>query len=172
MMMQALKSGGMEILSDNIRLADESNPKGYWEYEKVKTLPEDNRWLLQADGKAVKIIAQLLKSIPAQIHYKIIFMERDLDEILISQEKMLTRMGKSGRVNNVLLKNAFSRQLKEIKAWLENTPYIETLYLDYAETVEKPLETMEKIDCFLGFNLNLSAMAAVVDRGLYREKQS
>ena len=171
MMMQALKNGGMEILSDNIRRADENNPKGYLEYEKVKTLPKENRWLLQADGKAVKIIAQLLRYIPLDARYKIIFMERDLDEILASQEKMLRRMGKSADGNGALLKAAFTRQLGDIKAWLQKTPNIETLYLNYGETVKNPQPYMESLCAFLGVDLDVSAMTAGVDAALYREKR-
>ena len=171
MMMQALKNGGMEILSDNIRRADENNPKGYWEYEKVKTLPNENRWLLQADGKAVKIIAQLLRYIPLNARYKVIFMERNLDEILASQEKMLLRMGKSADGDSMLLKAAFTRQLRDIKAWLQKAPNIETFYLNYGETVKNPQPYMESVRAFLGADLDISAMAAGIDATLYREKR-
>jgi len=170
MMMQALKSGGMDILSDNMRQADESNPKGYWEYEKVKMLPKDNRWILQADGKALKIIAQLLKYIPMQLQYKIIFMERDLDEILISQEKMLARLGKDGG-NNRLIKYAFSRQLKEIKKWIVHESNIDTLFVNYAQTINEPIKTMTEVRNFLDMELDVAAMSAVVDGNLYREKR-
>ena len=36
MMMKMLEAGGMQILTDNLRTADENNPKGYYEYERVK----------------------------------------------------------------------------------------------------------------------------------------
>jgi len=171
MLMQMLRNGGMDILSDKVRQADESNPKGYWEYEKVKTLPKDNRWLPQADGKAVKIIAQLLKYIPQQTQYKIIFMERDLDEILASQDKMLERMGKSNGGDKTILKVAFSRQIEETKLWLNNSENIETLYLNYTDVISNPAEAADEINLFLRNSLKVSAMTDSVDPDLYRQRK-
>ncbi len=162
----------MEILSDKIRQADENNPKGYYEYEKVKTLPQDNAWLLEENGKAVKIIAQLLQYLPPQGQYKIIFMERNLDEILISQEKMLMQNGKNATENTVLLKTAFIRQLRKIKERLAKQENISVLYIDFAELIATPRETSEKVNRFLALGLNVSAMAASVDPTLYRRRKA
>lgn len=172
MLMQMLKNGGMEILSDKVRQADENNPKGYWEYEKVKTLPEENRWLLRADDKAIKIIAQLLKYIPIQQHYKVIFMERDMEEILASQDKMLEKMNKKDIINQSILKAAFSRQLEEVKIWLRKSANIETLYLSYTDVIENPIQAANQVNQFLNNSLNVTKMAASVDATLYRQKKT
>src|SRR5207247_9084675 len=89
LMMQALENGGVEVVTDNIRTSDTDNPRGYYELEKVKKMKQDASWLPQARGKAFKMVSQLLYDLPPIESYRVIFMERDLDEMLISQEKML-----------------------------------------------------------------------------------
>src|ERR1700730_19121643 len=93
LMMQMLENGGVEVVTDNIRTADTDNPKGYYEFEKVKKIKEDASWLPATRGKAFKMVSQLLYDLPVGEKYRIIFMERDLDEVLASQEKMLERLG-------------------------------------------------------------------------------
>src|SRR5215813_2579369 len=91
MMMKMLAAGGLPVLVDAIRAADDDNPNGYFEFEPVKQLADgQNEWLTEAGGKVVKIISALLEYLPKSYHYKIIFMERELKEILASQQKMLS----------------------------------------------------------------------------------
>jgi hypothetical protein len=169
MLMQMLKKGGMEILSDHIRQADESNPKGYYEYEKIKSLPQDNSWMAQAEGKAVKIIVQLLKFIPSNFNYKILFIERNIEEVMASQTKMLRRMGKTAG-NNEALKPIFLRQAEEVKAWLSESPNIETLYLQYAAIIQNPVDSANQIARFLNSDWDASSAVNSVDANLYRER--
>ena len=96
LMMQMLDRGGLEILTDGRREPDEDNPRGYLEFEKVKSLAADNNWVVEAKGKVIKVVAQLLDSLPEEIDYKVIFMHRKIDEIVQSQYKMLERNNKSG----------------------------------------------------------------------------
>src|ERR1700730_12387191 len=86
MAMKMLDAGGMPTLTDGIRAADESNPKGYYEFERVKELDKngDIAWLSDARGNAVKIISFLLTFLPESFDYQVIFMDRDLDEVLAS----------------------------------------------------------------------------------------
>ena len=93
MMMKMLDQAGLELVTDRLRQADEDNPKGYFEYEPVKQLARsaDRTWLDDARGKGVKIISTLLRELPAHYNYKVVFMRRDLSEILASQAKMLAR---------------------------------------------------------------------------------
>jgi hypothetical protein len=93
-MMQMLDNGGIPVVTDNIRTADTDNPRGYYEYEQVKKIREDAAWVPATRGKAFKMVSQLLYDLPAQEQYHVIFMERDLDEMLASQEKMLQRLGR------------------------------------------------------------------------------
>jgi hypothetical protein len=63
-MMQVLRAGGMALLTDHERKADDDNPRGYCEWEPAKLLPKEPQRIDEAEGKAVKVISQLLMSIP------------------------------------------------------------------------------------------------------------
>ena len=86
MMMGMLEAGGLELVVDGIRAADEDNPRGYYELERVKDLAkaEDKSWLVTLQGKGVKVISLLLQHLPEAYNYKIIFMRRSIAEVLDS----------------------------------------------------------------------------------------
>ena len=170
MMMQMLQNGGVQILSDEIRTADDSNPKGYLEFEKVKRLHVDQSWMDEAQGKGVKIIAQLLSYLPEKFTYKIIMMEREMSEVITSQQIMLGKEVKEG-VLPLGLFTAFQKQLDKIDAWQAAQPNVEILKVDYASVIENPLEEVQKIAFFLGKELDLNAMKSTVEPTLYRNKQ-
>ena len=170
MLMQMLDAAGYPCLTDGIRKADADNPRGYFEYEKVKRLRRDCSWLPGAKGKAVKIIAQLIPFLPSQFSYQIIFMERDISEVLASQRKMLQRQGKSGgNLSDVQLHRIFEQQVLEVKGVLTQRD-IPTLDVAYSEALQRPMKIAEKIQAFLGENLDVAAMAAVIDPNLYRQR--
>lgn len=169
MMMQMLQAGGIPVLTDALRAEDNNNPKGYLEFEKVKALAKDNSWLAESEGKVVKIIAQLLQFLPGDFQYKIIFMNRDMKEVLTSQQKML---GKDSSVFPMGLADVFSKQLARSEAWIKSQPNMEVLYVNYSDVVQNPAEQAENIESFLGMNLNLEKMVAAVDGKLYRNKNS
>lgn len=167
MMMQMLKAGGMNILTDDIRQNDINNPKGYLEFESVKKLGKDNTWLIEAEGKAIKIIAQLLQNLPDTFNYKIIFMQRDLIEILQSQQKMLK---KDPSVFPMGLAETFKKHLVKIESWLNGQPNMEVLHVNYKDIIEQPEELSENISAFLETDLDIQGMAAAIDKQLYRNK--
>ncbi|HET9529286.1 MAG TPA: sulfotransferase [Blastocatellia bacterium] len=172
MMMRMLTAGGIEALTDNLRTADEDNPKGYFEFEKVKELEKDDSWLADARGKAVKIISKLLKHLPARYSYRVIFMRRKMDEILASQRQMLIRRGEpADTISDRRMAEIFERHLKDVQAWLENQPNIEVIYVDYNETLADPSPSIERINEFLGGGLDASAMMDVVEKALYRQQR-
>ena len=172
MMMQMLNDGGADILTDHTRKADDNNPKGYFEYEPVKKLAEKADWLLDQSGKTIKIIAQLLPHLPSSQQYKIVFMKREMDEVLKSQQIMLAGNNKPSatKAYPMGLADTFGKQLSKIISWLEMQPNIEILYVDYASVVEDPLLNSQKIDQFLGIDLDINAMASAVDKALYRNQ--
>ncbi len=172
MMMQMLEAGGLEIFTDQERTADDSNPKGYYEHEVVKNLAKNKKWIPQAKNKAVKIIAQLLRHLPMNFRYKVIFMERDIYEIVQSQQSMLTRNGKNIKKDTlpIALLEAYKKTIEDVKIWKENKPNIEMLIIGYQETIQNPFLTAMKVYDFLGKNLEPEKMAAIVDNKLYREK--
>jgi len=169
LIMQMLEKGGLELLTDNVRKADESNPRGYFEYEKVKTLQRVASWLAEADGKAVKIIAQLLKYLPHTYDYKVIFIERNIDEVLQSQEKMLNTLGRKPQSNNDILAKTFRRQITDTKKWFEGQHNISALFISYNDAIFQQKKIAEDINTFLGLDLNIDAMENAVDRSLYRQ---
>ncbi|MFC1821774.1 alkaline phosphatase family protein [Thermodesulfobacteriota bacterium] len=171
MMMQMLSSGGYECLTDDLRKADDDNPRGYYEYEKVKQLRKDRSWLPEARGKAVKIIAQLLPSLPGKLPYRIIYLERDLKEVIASQNRMLERQGQKGaRLSKERLMQVFSQQASQTKRLLANRK-IKTLYVNYQDALSQPKIVAQRLKAFLGVELDEEAMARAVDGTLYRQRR-
>jgi tetratricopeptide (TPR) repeat protein len=169
MMMQMLEAGGMKILTDNLRQNDANNPKGYLEFEKIKNLGKDNSWLFEAEGKTIKVIAQLLQFLPDLYNYKIIFMNREMNEVLISQQKML---GKDVSVFPMGLSEVFHKQLSRSEAWMRAQPNMDVMFVNYADIIADPQEQAENLEAFLGQDLDISAMTKAVDKNLYRNKTS
>ena len=119
MMMKMLEAGGLEILTVNLREADANNPKGYYEFEQVKKIKEDSTWLPDAIGKVVKIVTGLITFLPAEYNYKVIFMERELGEILSSQKKMLGRLGKGDdNIPDDRMAKIYQEHLKQVNTWI------------------------------------------------------
>ena len=170
MMMQMLHTGGLPCITDELREADISNPKGYFEFEKVKGLRADNSWLPEAKGKVIKIISHLLSCLPSELNYKIIFMERDLGEVLASQRKMLANQGRGEEnLSDERLGQIFAQQLRQVRKMLADRQ-ISTLFLGYKDVLEDPVEISTQLQAFLGNNLDQQAMRDVVDRNLYRQR--
>jgi hypothetical protein len=172
MMMKMLEAGGILPLTDEIRDADKDNPKGYYEFERVKKLDEgDTAWLEEAQGKSVKVISALLKHLPEGYTYKVIFMQRTMEEILASQRQMLIRRGEpTDAVSDEDLMELFSKHLAQIQAWIDEQPNVEAIYVSYNETMENPCEQAERVNHFLGDGLDVDNMVAVVDQALYRQR--
>lgn len=171
MMMKMLEAGGMEVLTDNVRKPDKDNPQGYYEFERVKQIEHDQVWLEDARGKVVKMISQLLKHLPRGYVYKVIFMRRDMDEILASQRKMLVRRGEAtDRVDDETMAALFRKHLRHVETWLEEQPNFELLYANYNDIVKNPLRQAQRVDRFFDEALDVEAMATVVDPNLYRQR--
>jgi hypothetical protein len=171
MMMKILEAGGLEIFTDNQRLADEDNPKGYYELEQVKALKDgDTTWIKEASGKAVKVISSLLEYLPAGYKYKIVFMRREIAEILASQRQMLLRRREASNVDDRKMAEIFQEHLKRVRVWLANQAHMDVLYVDYNALMADPAPEVKKVANFLGLNEKLEAMLAVPDKNLYRQK--
>ncbi|VAX32116.1 hypothetical protein MNBD_NITROSPIRAE03-1245 [hydrothermal vent metagenome] len=172
MMMKMLQSGGMEVVIDNIRKADEDNPEGYYEFEKVKKLKEDASWLDGVEGKVVKMASMLLYDLPSDKNYRLIFMKRNLEEILLSQRKMLERNGAEDNIDDEEMRRLFSKHLEEIEGWLSGQQNLEVLYVDYNDMLKKPQENVRNLNGFLDNILDTDRMIKVVDASLYRNKKT
>ena len=174
MIMKMLEAGGLAVLTDGLRAADEDNPKGYYEVERVKNLAAeaDKGWLAEARGKVVKVISFLLKSLPPQFNYRIVFIRRDIEEVLASQRKMLARRGETEDTPPERMRALFEDDLWRASYQLKRRPEFETIELHYSAVLARPLEEAQRLAAFLGGGLDAQAMAAAVDPQLYRNRAS
>jgi hypothetical protein len=171
LMMQMLKAGGMTLLTDGQRAADEHNPRGYFELEAVKHSRSDLGWLPQAGGRAVKVIHLLLPQLPAGRQYRVVFMLRDLAEVVRSQRAMLKQQGRTGTaLADEKLAGVFQKQIAEVRQWLSKQPNFRVLHVNYHDVLADPLGSAQRVAAFLGESLDPAAMAAVVEPGLYRQR--
>ncbi|HZD11191.1 MAG TPA: sulfotransferase [Candidatus Binatia bacterium] len=173
MMMKMLEAGGIPPLTDEIREADSDNPRGYYEFERVKKLDKgDAEWLAQAEGKAVKVISALLKHLPGGYHYKIIFMQRHMPEILASQRKMLVHRGEDpASMDDARMADLFAKHLSAVEEQLSQQENADVLYVHYSDALQDPQTTAERVADFLGKELDVEAMVGVVDPALYRNRR-
>lgn len=172
MMMKMLEAGGISVLTDGIRSADEDNPKGYYEFERVKQIEQDAEWLDDARGKAVKMVAALLKYLPSDYDYEIIFMRRDIREVLASQRCMLVHRGEAAdTVSDERMAELFKRHLAQVESWLAVQPNMSVLFIDHGRVMADPEKQARRVSDFLTHPLDVQAMAAVVDRTLYRQRR-
>ena len=171
MMMKMLAEGGLDVVEDGIRVKDIDNPNGYFELETVKQLPQGNAaWLENANGKVVKVISSLLEYLPQNFSYKILFMEREIIEVLASQQKMLTNRNETNQVEDEKIQQDFQNHLKAIKAWLIRQPNMEVLYISFNALMENPELFCDKIIGFLNMPLNAERMQEVPDKKLHRNR--
>lgn len=169
MMMRMLEAGGVPTVTDNVRKADEDNPNGYFELEQVKAIRKDSTWLEGLEGKAVKMVSMLLFDLPAAKRYKIVFMRRNMQEVLASQGIMLNRRNEAERDPQEMAR-LYEKHLGEIETWLHDRKNVETLFVNYNELVRNPREIVPLISRFFGSALNTESMIAVVDPSLYRQR--
>lgn len=168
MLMQILKVGGIEPVTDNQRKADCDNLNGYYEHEAVKALAKgDYDCLKDAQGRAIKVVSPLLKYLPDDYHYKVVFMHRDIDEILASQNKMLDNLDRSDNANNDhALKTHYTNHLSNISKWLTYQDNMSILDLHYAQLLDNPEQHAISIMEFLNLKRNKKQMIAVIDKNL------
>ena len=172
MMMQMLTAGGLEALVDDERGPDDDNRRGYYEYAPVKRLRSDNAWVSQAKGKVVKVVAHLLPALPRdeQFHYRGIFMQRNLREVVTSQRDMLARLGRPGaKLSDEALGRTFATQLARITRLLALGRF-PVVYVSHRDCIADPAATAARINAFLGGALDERSMAAAVEPELYRHR--
>ena len=171
MAMRMLAAGGMPILTDRIRRPDDDNPKGYYEFERVKRLKEDKAWLPDAVGKAVKIISFLLPELPPTYPCRVLLLLRAMHEVLASQRQMMMRRGEAGDADDdAQMAQAYAKHLRQVEAWIAAQPWVQALYLEHRAIIDDPRAAAGAMNAFLGGGLDAAAMAAAVDATLYRQR--
>ena len=172
MTMKMLEAGGIPPLTDQIREADSDNPKGYYEFERAKKLREgDVAWIPDVQGKVVKLIGALLVHLPPDYEYRVLFMRRDIQEILASQAKMLENRGEENKADDETMTDLFAKHLKQVEGWMKDQSNLQYIDVDYNAMLEDPEPHVKKINQFLGGELDEAAMLAVVDPKLYRQRK-
>jgi hypothetical protein len=173
LMMRMLEAGGLPLLTDGERRADDDNPRGYFEFERVKQLPKgDHAWLVEAEGKVVKVISALLVFLPAVYRYQVIFMRRAMPEILASQRKMLQRRNEDPeRLTDERLAALFEKHMADAEAWMaKREASLSVLQVSFNDLVKNPEPQIERVVKFLGKKLDRDKMRRVVEPGLYRQR--
>ncbi|MEA1993771.1 MAG: nucleotide pyrophosphatase [Euryarchaeota archaeon] len=164
MMMQVLDRGGASVAYDESREPDYHNPKGYYELEGGKIIGKLRKGTFSLDeyeNKVVKITAYGLKFLPKRA-YKIVYMTRDLNEVMDSMEKM------SGSINRKKEKPLFKKLHEFSLDLMENRDDIEYIVVNHRDIIEDPLKEAERVNDFLGGMLNVESGAQAVDPDLYR----
>ncbi len=173
MTMKMLEAGGLSAVVDGMRTADEDNPKGYYEDERVKGIgkSDDGSWLADSRGKAIKIISYLLKDLPRHNNYKVLFMRRDVHEILASQAKMLERRGETSETSDERMIEIYDDHLWKVGRLLRREPHLEVIDVHYKAVLENPRAEAKRIRDFVDLPLDAGKMAGVVDKRLYRNRR-
>ena len=169
-MMQMLEAGGMPVLVDGERPPDQDNPRGYYELSAVRSTRRDSAWIGGAAGHAVKVVSSLLRDLPADRRYRVLFMRRPLGEVLTSQRAMLARRGVAGDVPGPEIAEAMTAHVAEVEDWLATAPHMEILWVSYHRLLADPLGQAGRAANFVGAPLDVTRMAAVVEPGLYRQR--
>lgn len=186
MMMQMLEAAGLPLASDGHRTADPDNPRGYFELDAVRRLREDSSFLESVVGQVVKVVSPLLPFLPPAYDYRVISMERDLDEILASQRAMLDRRGKGNvqQADDEALAHAYRRQFEKVNLWLAGRANIRVYSVSHRLALRSPAEIALAVFAFLeqtgafgttahgskARELAQTRMAAVVDPQLHRQR--
>lgn len=172
MAMKMLEAGGLPLVTDRQREADIDNPKGYFEDERVKDLGDmdDRSWITESRGKGIKVVSSLLQHLPRDLNYKILFMRRNLLEVIASQNKMLERRGEGSETEDERMIELYESHLRRVKAMLRHGPHLSALDVHYTAVLESPRQEAERMVGFLGFDLDVAKMTAVVDERLYRNR--
>ncbi|MCI0521481.1 MAG: sulfotransferase [Chloroflexi bacterium] len=170
LMMRMLAAGGVDVVTDGLRQADADNPAGYYEFERVKKLTEgDTAWLEACRGRAVKVISALLGHLPGGYAYRVIFMQRDMAEVLASQQAMLARRGQPGSTDD--LATIYGKHAAQVTAWMGAQANFQALMVDYNRLLSKPEGEIARVNRFLGGRLDEAKMAAAIEPGLYRQRR-
>jgi len=171
MMMRMLEAGGVSPLTDHVRKPDEDNPLGYYELEAVKQTKKDASWLQQACGKAVKMVYRLLYDLPPDHRYRVVFMRRKLEEVIASQDLMLSRRGRrADTLSRDRLRGLFEEQLHEFERWVARQPNFQILDVSYNDVLADPRAAAQAVNQFLGGALDVEGMVKVVEPLLYRQR--
>ena len=173
LMMKMLEAGEVPLMVDNLRQADIDNPNGYYELERVKALDKgDVGWLADAQGRAVKVISALLVHLPPTYTYRVLFMQRQMQEVLASQRRMLIHRNVSPNPEEESrLAALYTRHLQNVQAWMAQQPAFSSLTVDYSRLLSPEADAaIDEIVDFLQRPLDRQKMRQAINPSLYRNR--
>lgn len=171
LMMQMLHMAGIPVLTDELRTADVDNPLGYFEFERTKKTHDDASWLVEARGQAVKVISQLLYDLPSTEHYRVLFMRREMEEVLDSQEEMLKRLGRTPAPREQI-RPAFELHVQKLMDWIQRQSHLELLEVCFNKLIEQPDPEVRRIASFLDGVPEPNQLVQALDPSLYRNRKA
>ncbi|MFM7074874.1 MAG: alkaline phosphatase family protein [Planctomycetaceae bacterium] len=168
MLMRVLERGGVPLLVDRVRGPDDSNRLGYYEYEPVKSLAStgvsERGWLAGARGRAVKVVAPLLRHLPPGSPTRVIVLHRPLGQVLASQEAMKARLGTvAGATSATVLARQFGAEMERIDALVAARPAWQVLHVSYERMLADPEGECRRIGRFLAAPFDAAAAATAVE---------
>ena len=170
MMMQILRAGNVPTAFDDLRKKDENNPKGYYELEGgkiINKLMEKTFPIKEYEGIFIKITAFGLTFLPEK-QYKIIYMERNLDEVMNSMQKM----AKIKPEESTEIKESFRKLNEKVKNDIQNREDIDVFFINYNNILSNPEENLQRLCDFLKLSENVvKDMKNVIDSRLYRQRR-
>ena len=172
MMMQALQAGGLEPLTDGRRVADSRNARGYLELESVKFPASYGDWLHKARGKLVKVISRFVMHLPATQFYNVVFMVRNLDNVIQSQQDMaefFSGVALDDRQGGDL-RGAYENHLQDVLHWIQCRPNFRLCLVRFENAIDAPDTTLRTVQEFLvNRELDHAAMMAQVEPSLVHQ---
>ncbi len=176
LLMQMLGAGGISLLYDSERLPDEFNPYGYYEHQIIHNLAKtsDISCLQQYKGYAVKIISPILVKLTITFPARIIYIKRDLQEVIVSQQKMSYKNKllniSSLSLDQKKLLNIFEKHTQQMMSFILHNPNLKLLEVNFSEVFSHSENIINSIDKFLDGNLERTGMKSVIKPELYRNK--
>jgi predicted AlkP superfamily phosphohydrolase/phosphomutase/Tfp pilus assembly protein PilF len=171
LMMQMLAAGGLAVMTDARRSADDDNPEGYYEWEAIKQVGAHPEILQESAGKAIKVISMLLQALPQRHRYKTIFMDRPVEEVAASQWKMIENRGAAHpEASREKMAEMLGEHRERILRGLRQARNFSALVVDYPELVRSPEEWLERIREFVGVELDVEAMRKAIRPELHRNR--
>jgi hypothetical protein len=132
--------------------ANERNIGGYWEYEPVRHLKEENDWVHHAIGSGFKLFVGSERFLPRNVAYRAIVAMRTRDAILASWRAL------APNAPNEL----DSKNLDELLAWIDDQPNWRRLSVQYEDLLANPEREAQRMSDFLD-GLDCSQAAAIVN---------
>ena len=167
LMMQILEKGGVPVAYDESRKSDENNPKGYYELEKGKIINKifDGEFdFSKYEGKFIKVTSFGVGALPPG-NYNIIYMDRDIQEIIDSTQKMSDK-----KFSRKKLKRSLTKLNDMIKEEIDRRVDINYIIVNYNNLLADYDNEILKVKEFLDkFDINKGKKA--IDKKLYRNKR-